>query len=274
MAVISGVGPLHPHLKTSAADPLCERVNQVAWRSIWPVGVAIGASLGGLITWVWSFNPLLAIPITLGLALFVSAAYFLFQWPLEYDVEERYEVLEDTVTQQILRDPWIALSCGHTADAQSAFGFVNTMGKCTVSCEQELGKQDFVPNRLIIGLLNALHGKKGGEADVAFRTFVERHKDESMVLPDGRSCNLLGAVLSMRARLCTESWDDFCQINRDDLYRGTGCLQFRVGVNAEGLQAVLGTGGDFDEKLEDLYKQSTYNKRWQRVVDKYMEEEA
>jgi len=276
MAAIAGLGVLPTGLKTSAIDPLCERINKVAWSSIWPFGFSIGIALGGLISWGWTFNPLITLPVTVGLALFISAAYFLFQWPLPYAIDVEYEeVLTDTITQEPLCDPWIARPCGHTADAGSAFGFINEKGKCTVACEQNLSKHDFVPNRLIIGLLNALHGKLGYAAQNAFHTFVELHRDESMVLPDGRSCNVLQAVLAMRARACQGvTWDEFCQANREDLFRSAAGVEPRVGIDMDALRAVFAKGGTLDDRLEQLYKQSTYNIRWQRVVDKYSEHKA
>ena len=274
MAAVIGSGPLPACLTTSAKDPLCERVNKVAWGSIWPLALAIGLGSGGLVTWAFAFNPWLTLAVSVGLTFYVAAVYFLFQWPLPYTLAKGFELLNDTSTHGPFCMPCIALPCGHTAEENSALTYINYKGKCTVSCEQKLTKGDFVPNRLIIGLLNALHNKKGDEADLAFNAFVKRHKDESMTLPDGRSCDVLGQVLLMRARDHKGTWEAFCDAHAKDLYRGDSKVEFRVGVDEEALQAALGQG-DYDPvlhaQLEAVYQKSTYNMRWQRVVDKYWE---
>lgn len=262
-------------LTTSASDPCCERINKVAWRSIWPFACAIGFGLGSLAAWAFSLNPLLTLVVCVGLALFVATTYYAFQTSLPYAIAVEWNELQDVVTSEPLKRPLIALDCGHTAEAASALRYITERNKCTAGgCTQFLFTKDrCVDNRLIGGLLYELHGKSVAECEAAFCAFVKKHKDQSMVLPNGHSCDVLGQLLLMRARCFDGDWNGFVLAYQGDLYRNMQTAQPRIGVDLDALQAALGKNAgynrDWHDQLEELYKASTYNRRWERIVDKY-----
>lgn len=282
-AAVGWVESLPKTLQVSNGHTSWGRVNKVAQSEILKQALAAGLCLGSLCSWVWAFDPVIALPVSILITLFTACIYICF---FQGVILEPIDGLDDVVSMELLQFPLI-LQCGHTVEANSLWKFVGerakaegekpeeqreSPNKCPDGCGETFNKGQVAPSYLIGELLKHIHS--GGEA----ASFVEENRLMVCVLPDGRSCDILQKVLESRARNFKGEWGDFLSENKADLYRpGTG-EKVRVEIDQDKLKALLGNKSGYDaqehKQLEDVYEKCIFSDRWQRLVDIYCTKRA